>query len=139
MIKKEMNGLIISQNKEVYNRFIVELKKCKILERLDFSEIEKDIKSEKYNIIILDFTQFYNCKNLIEIINQIRKRIPIIAVLNTEQVEYEVEIECLCVDIVLKYPIEGKEFQECIEKAKLLIWYYEWKVKRETKDMLENE
>lgn len=134
-----MNCLIISQNKEVYTRFIAEFEEYKILECMDFSEIKRHIKSEKYNAIIVDFSRFYNGKFLVEIINQINKRIPIAVIINTEQVEYEVEAEYLCVDIIFKYSSKSEEFQKCIERLKLLIWYYEWKIKRKTKDILKDE
>ena len=133
-----MGCLIISQNKEVYTRFIAEFEEYKILECMDFLEIKKHIKSEKYNAIIVDFSRLYNGKFLIEIINQINKRIPIVVIINTEQLEYEVEAEYLCVDIIFKYPLKGEEFQKRIEKLKLLIWYYEWKKKRKTKDVLKD-
>ncbi len=134
-----MNGLIISQNEEVYSKFIVEFEEYEILNNTNFSKVETYIKEGKFNVIILDFTKFHNCKTLMEFIKQINTKIPIIAVLNTNQVEYQIEAECLYVDIILKYPIQGIEFQSCIEKLKLLLWYSSWKIKRKARYLLKDE
>lgn len=115
MIKEKINGLIISQSEEVYRKFIVEFEKYEILNNINFIEAETYIKEGKYNVIILDFTKFHNCNIFIKLIKQINRKIPIIAVLNTDQVKYQIEAEYLYVDIILKYPIQSIEFQSCIE------------------------
>ena len=48
-------------------------------------------------MIILDFTKFHNCNIFIKLIKQINRKIPIIAVLNTDQVKYQIEAEYLYV------------------------------------------
>ena len=109
------------------------------MNNINFIEAETYIKEGKYNVFILDFTKFHNCNIFIKLIKQINRKIPIIAVLNTDQVKYQIEAEYLYVDIILKYPIQSIEFQSCIEKLKLLLWYSNWKTKRKDRNMLKGE
>lgn len=127
-----MKCLIISQNKEVYEKFIVIFSDYRLVQNVEFEEVKKLLKCRKYDTVIVDLTKFDNWHHMtfIPTLRILGLDLPLIIVTENDHIRQQVEMTNLDITGILSYPIMDNELQVCLKKVKELIWYRNWKKER---------